>query len=63
MAEGQNTDIPHRLTKTRLDDAIAHADDQEKEERERIAPCIKYGDYDHEDFCASVVAVDVGEVY
>jgi len=62
MAQGKYSNIPHQLAKAWLDDAIAHANDEEKEKGERISSSVKDGNYDHQKFGESVTAMVVGIV-
>lgn len=59
MSKGQETNVSHGLAEARLYNAIAHADNQEEEERERVATGIEYSDNYHHDFRDSIVSVGI----
>ena len=62
MCNGENTDVNHRSTKRGLDDTVAHANNEQKEEREGITSRIKDGDDDHKYFGTDIQAMSILEV-
>ena len=59
MRYRQPSDVDHCLSESRLHDAVAHADDEEQEERERVPGGVEDGDDDQEDLGADVRPVVV----
>ena len=59
MGDCEEAHVDHGFAKGGLDDAVAHADDEEKEEREGVAAGVENGDDDEEDFGEGVGAVVV----
>ena len=59
MSECECSNIPHELAEGVLHDAIAHTDDKEEEERERISPCVENRNDDHEDFRENIPTVAI----
>ena len=54
MCDSEKADVDHGLTKAGLDDAVAHADDEEEKKGERISAGVEDGYYYHEYFCKSI---------
>lgn len=59
MRDGEEADIDHCFAEAGLDDAVAHADDEEEEEGEGVAARVEDGIDEHEDFGARVEAVRI----
>src|SRR5690606_22255207 len=55
----QPPDVDHCLSESRFHDAVAHADDEEQEEGERVPGCVENGDDDQEHLGANVRSVVV----
>lgn len=51
--------VDHRLPKSRLDDSVAHTNNQEKEERERVTASVQNCDDNHQNFRADVASIAV----
>lgn len=51
--------VDHRLPKSRLDNSIAHADNQEQEERERVTASVQNCDDNHQDLRTDVASIAV----
>ncbi len=62
VGEGEPADPDHGFAKGGLDDAVAHADDEEEEEGEGVAGCVEHCNDDHECLGASIAAIAVLEV-
>lgn len=59
MSHSQPTDDGHGLAERGLDDSIAHADDEQQEERKRVSERVEHSNDDHEHLGPNVVAVTV----
>jgi len=63
MRNGENADVDHGSTQRRLDDTIAHADNEQEEEGKRIPSSVKNGNKDHEYLCTNVQAMAVLKIW
>ena len=59
MGKCKPANVDHRLPKSRLDDSVAHTDNQEEEERERVTASVQNCDDNHQDFRADVASIAV----
>lgn len=59
MGKCEPANVDHRLSKSRFDNSVAHADDQEQEERERVTACVQNCDDNHQHFRADVASIAV----
>jgi hypothetical protein len=62
VSKCEPSNINHSPSQCRLDNAIAHAYNEQKEERERISASVENCYHHHEDFGAHVGAISVEEV-
>ena len=59
MNDGEDSDIDHGASQSVFDDAIAHAHDEQQEEREGVTAGVEDGDDYEKQFVNGVVAVTI----